>query len=188
MQYISIILIGLFLVSCGKDDSESDGDASLEKAKYHSLTVYKSENLPECTPEAEGWLIYIRMTQEFKTCLVNQWYDVNLKGEKGDPGPQGEQGEVGPAGPPGDTTPIPVDATRLTNVLGIVEVGDTIESVSYEAKNYILNHGELMMNETTYEYKISRYNAEKACNWDYYFNFTFSKADDTITHTYNGCP
>jgi len=104
MRYLIILLIGLFVVSCGPKEGNGGGDSastpepSMSKNQYHSRLVESESDLPSCAPEAEGWLIYVKSQSIFKTCSIGQWVDVDIKGEDGANGVDGKDGSDGVGG------------------------------------------------------------------------------------------
>jgi len=63
-----------------------------------SLYVTTAADLPVCSPESQGHLVYIESEKSFRSCLANEWKPVDVKGAAGAQGAAGKDGEAGEAG------------------------------------------------------------------------------------------
>lgn len=123
-----LIVLTALMSGCGAAASQS-GDAPIAQANtkpdkqaeetppttpaagpQHALLVANAAALPECTAEAQGWLIYVKADKEFRTCAAGKWEPIEIEGEAGKagkdgvigaPGEDGAAGATGPAGPQG---------------------------------------------------------------------------------------
>lgn len=73
----------------GKETTPEDKTAQESFAKYHSMLVATTVDLPTCTPESEGWLVYVKSESTFKYCASGAWENIDIKGPKGDKGEPG---------------------------------------------------------------------------------------------------
>lgn len=68
---LKFVLLSLGLIGCGADGSDEKETSSA--ALPHSLLVANDAALPDCTSEAEGWLVYVSSTKTFKACQAGAW-------------------------------------------------------------------------------------------------------------------
>lgn len=66
-------LCALLVVSCGKD--EGGGSEESESKSRRAMLVATAEDLPECTAEDEGWLIYVKDSGA-NACLSGKWESI----------------------------------------------------------------------------------------------------------------
>ncbi|MCR5378182.1 MAG: hypothetical protein K6E57_04385 [Fibrobacter sp.] len=102
----------LLLVACGDEVTEIT-----EVNETGMKVIEKSEDMPKCTSENEGALVYALDSATAYSCVNREWTSLNgkdgqdgkdgidgkdgAKGEKGDQGEQGKQGEKGDQGEQG---------------------------------------------------------------------------------------
>lgn len=88
-----LLALALWIVGCGdganfggskddKDDKDegaaAPGDGTLQSDMPRSMLVQDAAALPTCTPEAEGWLVYVKAEAKFKACLAGAWTDIDV--------------------------------------------------------------------------------------------------------------
>lgn len=66
------LILALVLFGCGKDDGSS---SNKEDKSKRAMLVATTADLPECTAEDEGWLIYIK-DSGMTACLAGKWEGV----------------------------------------------------------------------------------------------------------------
>lgn len=96
----------LLLVACGDEVTEIT-----EVNETGMKVIEKGEDMPKCTSENEGALVYALDSATAYACVNREWTSLNgkdgqdgkdgAKGEKGDQGEQGKQGEKGDQGKQG---------------------------------------------------------------------------------------
>ncbi len=80
------------LLSCGSDSKDSyKGGAVVSEPRENGMTFAAESDLPTCDAERDGFLVYVKETANFRTCVSGKWEVIDLKGSKG------EKGEVGAA-------------------------------------------------------------------------------------------
>ena len=106
----------MLLVACGDEVTEIT-----EVNETGMKVIEKSEDMPKCTSENEGALVYALDSATAYACVNRKWTSLNgkdgqdgkdgtdgkdgAKGEKGDQGEQGKQGEKGDQGKQGEQGP-----------------------------------------------------------------------------------
>lgn len=96
----------MLLVACGDEVTEIT-----EVNETGMKVIEKGEDMPKCTSENEGALVYALDSATAYACVNREWTSLNgkdgqdgkdgAKGEKGDQGEQGKQGEKGDQGKQG---------------------------------------------------------------------------------------
>jgi hypothetical protein len=91
---LGLSVFALWMVGCGsaadfggakKDEDKNDeatppppqGGETLGSLP-RSMLVQDAAALPACTPEAEGWLVYVKTEAKFKACLAGAWSDIDV--------------------------------------------------------------------------------------------------------------
>lgn len=106
-------------------DTERQSPSDEDRAsRLRSFAVNTATDQPTCDDELEGALIYVKDSEEFKTCQSSAWEVISIKGEKGDTGEQGPQGEAGPAGTDA-TAKIAATISCIGNFSTLSEAGRT---------------------------------------------------------------
>lgn len=161
VTYIAVVLTG-----CGSDDQGTNKapqtvaaeiatpvapaapapDASSVSPANDSLYVKSGVELPPCTADSEGRLVYQVDERQFKVCQTNEWAAIDLKGEKGEKGDAGAKGEQGIAGIAGATGAPGSDGKIATHiscegVVGNGVNGDQNLRFVYDVK--ILSNGDV---------------------------------------------
>ena len=80
MRYILLPII-IFVISCGTQDNGSQKSA--EASNLPSRVVHKLVDVPACTTEIEGALVYVKESALFKYCESVAWLDLDLSGADG---------------------------------------------------------------------------------------------------------
>jgi hypothetical protein len=112
-----VSMVALMLVACGTQNQNplapqasptpSPAQASpvlpaamqqAPQAGQHTLYIASNERVPDCTLDAEGWLIYVEADQSFEVCVNTVWTAINLRGPQGETGAQGVKGDQGAQG------------------------------------------------------------------------------------------
>ncbi len=94
-----LMILALMIVGCGEQAANTEKADSSQNAYLTSVNT--SGELPACTKETEGRIIYIKANAVFNACNDLAWSEIDLrgaKGEKGDVGGIGEKGDQGAAG------------------------------------------------------------------------------------------
>jgi hypothetical protein len=99
-----IIIIALFITSCGTDESSESSDENTEilqeiedenhlstKPNY-SMALDNYDELEECSEEIDKKLVYLMEEQIFLTCQSNEWVEIDLKPRDGIDGQNGSDG------------------------------------------------------------------------------------------------
>lgn len=102
-----LFLVLTFLSACGSEDpapapgptpeaqevarepGEAEDTSELERAQDAFLVATEAD-LPKCSRENEGILVYVRDTQEFRSCGYGSWEVIDVRGERGEDGKDGE--------------------------------------------------------------------------------------------------
>lgn len=90
MKYYVILTI--LLTACGSDDSSTPATelTNLNQAgPYHTLSLDKKSELPDCTPDNLNQLAYVKSEGKFYEC-EGDWQVVNIKGRDGRDGKDGK--------------------------------------------------------------------------------------------------
>lgn len=74
------------IVGCGSDPShESPTPAPAQTVApaatvetHHSMAVADQASLPDCTADAEGWLVYVKDDKSFRACEAGTWAQIDL--------------------------------------------------------------------------------------------------------------
>lgn len=90
MKFAYLVLLSCAAISCGRmpgkatDDDKSKSDEAGEAApqEHRSMLVASNDKLPECSESAEGWLVYVKKTEQFKACTGGAWEVVSPGGSK----------------------------------------------------------------------------------------------------------
>lgn len=82
-----IALITLLAVASGCGGGSEEGDAESATAKHHSLYIADATALPECSAEAEGWLVYLKAESKFMACSSGVWEEVAIKAQSSSSSP-----------------------------------------------------------------------------------------------------
>ena len=95
----------VFLAACSGDVTEVT-----EVHETGMKLVEKGDELPKCTTENEGAMVYALDSAAAYACINREWVSLNGKdgekgdkGDKGDPGEKGDKGDAGEKGAPGDS-------------------------------------------------------------------------------------
>jgi hypothetical protein len=124
------LLVVLACVACGAEDhpaagaqaapitTESSPDTQAQRPDLYAMEVKQVGDLPYCTPESNGRIVYVTSEKRFKWCegTLGTWYDVDLKGDKGadgvgKDGKDGANGKDGKDGAPGTAGVAGADGT-----------------------------------------------------------------------------
>jgi hypothetical protein len=132
LKALLIITMTIFFASCGQDSNNSSDDPSgsnppvspaSDKNEFPKTELFASEaDLPTCTTELEGWLVYVTDIG-FKHCTSSAWVAVDIQGPAGPQGDKGEAGASGAAGSKGD--PGSGGGAHLVKTAGDQEIGVT---------------------------------------------------------------
>ena len=112
LSFAAAVSSVLLLVACGDEVTEIT-----EVSETGMKVIEKGEDMPKCTSENEGALVYALDSATAYACVNREWTSLNgkdgqdgkdgtdgkdgAKGEKGDQGEQGKQGEKGDQGKQG---------------------------------------------------------------------------------------
>ena len=106
LSFVVAAVSALLLVACGDEVTEIT-----EVNETGMKVIEKGEDMPKCTSENEGALVYALDSATAYACVNREWTSLNgkdgqdgkdgAKGEKGDQGEQGKQGEKGDQGKQG---------------------------------------------------------------------------------------
>lgn len=104
----AILILGLSLSSCGREDSEEPSLAespSSESGKQTllSIALKSREDLPTCDDNNKKQLAYLLDEKIFLVCDNSDWVEVQIKGSDGERGIAGEKGETGEQGIAGES-------------------------------------------------------------------------------------
>ncbi|MCR5378184.1 MAG: hypothetical protein K6E57_04400 [Fibrobacter sp.] len=110
LSFVVAAVSVLLLVACGDEVTEIT-----EVNETGMKVIEKGEDMPKCTSENEGALVYALDSATAYSCVNREWTSLNgkdgqdgkdgAKGEKGDQGEQGKQGEKGDQGKQGEQGP-----------------------------------------------------------------------------------
>jgi hypothetical protein len=115
---LTIILASL-LTSCGSDSS--GGNAAVDTSETqenapeaesgvpNSISIAKVADLPECTPDNDTQLAYVRSEKAYYFCENGSWSELDMVGKDGKDGKDGVDGQDGV------TTVIEEEATNKKN-------------------------------------------------------------------------
>jgi len=85
-----LFTLSFLTLSCGTETKESRQNASAPSpARENGMTFVAESDLPPCTSEREGFLVYVQETSNFRSCIAGSWTAIDLKGNKGDKGDTG---------------------------------------------------------------------------------------------------
>jgi hypothetical protein len=171
IRMITLLALSASLVACGDDqDGQADGQANAtdttDTEMPQALAVADATALPECGEANNLQLVYLLAEKQFQTCQDGTWIALDIDSA-------------------------PMDSKRLHNALMAIKVGDTLETMLPEAKEYILSLGE--KDEGTdlkYSYVISndpKTNGVLDCSKYYNYRVNFSDADDTALGVTDYC-
>jgi len=142
-SFIVAAVFVLLLVACSDEVTEIT-----EVNETGMKVIEEGENMPKCTLENEGALVYALDSATAYACVNREWTSLNgkdgqdgkdgAKGEKGDQGEQGKQGEKGDQGkqgPKGDDGKDGEDGTDCS----LADNGDGTVSVTCGDSTIMIN-------------------------------------------------
>lgn len=106
MKYYLVCTMFLVL-ACGDDESKEAAPAptqivaqetTTEDDRLDALYLEPGAEMPACTKEDEGWLVYL---EGFKACRSGMWADLDISGKDGKDGLNGKDGIAGKNGADG---------------------------------------------------------------------------------------
>jgi hypothetical protein len=94
---ITILLLGLSMISCAKKEKESELSAI-------TTVVTSAQELPECTGATTGQVYWVEEQEKLFVCNGKKFLEVaGSQGERGEKGDAGDAGSTGPAGSPANS-------------------------------------------------------------------------------------
>ena len=143
LSFVVAAVSVLLLVACSDEVTEIT-----EVNETGMKVIEEGENMPKCTLENEGALVYALDSARAYACVNREWTSLNgkdgqdgkdgAKGEKGDQGEQGKQGEKGDQGkqgPKGDDGKDGEDGTDCS----LADNGDGTVSVTCGDSTIMIN-------------------------------------------------
>lgn len=84
-----ILSCSLFLLACGSESKDSDKEGATSGSRENGMTFAAEADLPACSGERDGFLVYVQETSNFRTCSAGAWTVIDIKGGKGEKGDTG---------------------------------------------------------------------------------------------------
>lgn len=89
----TLALTTLLLAACGADSGGSKN--TTQEPQITSRVVMYLSDLPTCTPELEGALVYVKGREAFQYCESGKWIEIDLRGKDGLAGAPGKDATAG---------------------------------------------------------------------------------------------
>jgi hypothetical protein len=170
MLYKVVSLVtGLALAACGSGGSGGGSDSPAPntpveepkdttdksptdtQATPYSMALATAADLPACDEAHEKQLVYLLAEKQFQTCQAGAWVVIEIEA----PEPE-------------------LDLNRLHNAIMAIQVGDTLDDMIPEAREYLLSLGKKTdINATTFEYRLLGPVAENDCERAYHYSVKF---------------
>lgn len=147
------------------DPTESPEDVAKQQAEMPtSLAIATVAELPACDAARNQQLVYVLDAKQFQTCQAGAWVVVEITVPKPD-----------------------LDVNRLHNAIMSIQIGQTLENMIPEAREYLLALGEKdIVSASVYNFVlISDATADRECNR--VFHYTVRFVNNIVDSVHDAC-